>query len=104
MVAKEVAGSKKRVRRPEQTETVGGPNKAPRAAGRASGKPKPKPNKKAAAKEVTPTTPEILAVLQPVAESVGAAEAATTANDESAMTVLEAPAGARSPPSRRRWW
>ena len=107
--ATEVAAPKKRVRRLEQTENVAGRTRAPRVAGRASVKPasvKPSSvkagssksasgkskSKKAAAKEVTPTASGILAELQPVAASVGAAEPATAANDESATTVLEAPA------------
>ena len=62
VVAAGIASSKKRIRRREQTDTVDSRTKTTRAAGRASGK-----LKKPAAKEVT-------------------------RNDESAMTVLEAPA------------
>jgi hypothetical protein len=85
--AKAVAASKKSVQRRDQTETVGSRARAPRPADRTSGKPK-----KAAAKEVKRAAPEMPAVWQPVTETVGAVEPATTANNESAMTVLELPA------------
>jgi hypothetical protein len=54
-VAKAIASSRKRVRRPEQTETIGSRTKPARAAGRASVKPK-----KPAAKEVTPLAPAVV--------------------------------------------
>jgi len=81
-VVEAIASSKKRVRRPEQTETASSRPKAPRAAGRASGKPK-----KTAAKELTQLAPAV------VSETVEAAlPSATMANDESAMTALGASA------------
>ena len=81
-VAKAIASSTKRVRRPEQTETVATRTKPTGAAGRASAKPK-----KSAAKELTRMAQAV------VPETVEAATpSAPMANDESAMTILEAPA------------
>src|SRR5450631_936281 len=72
-VAAAIASSKKRIRRRDQTKIVDSRTKTAPAAGRASGK-----RKKPAAKKVTQMAPAVVP--------------ATMATDESAMTVLEAPA------------
>jgi hypothetical protein len=66
LVAKAVAGPKKRVRRPEQTETVGSRTRTPRAAGRASVKPK-KAAAKVANDESAMTVAELPAMGAPAA-------------------------------------
>ncbi len=89
-LAKAVAGSSKKAHKVQPTKASASRTKPTRATGRrASGKVK----KPAAMEAVSAPAvePEIVTALEPVAETVGAAEPTTTANEMSAMTPLEAP-------------
>jgi hypothetical protein len=82
------ARSRKKAPKPQQTETSASRTKAARTAGRASGK-LTKPGAL-----VTPAVqPEMVTVLEAVAETAGAVEAPTRADEGSATAAPQAPEG-----------